>query len=392
MRKFTLVLFSFLLTLAAQAQTTVFYESFDQCTGKGGNDGSWSPMTSTDPTCDNDGWAFTYGYGADKCVRVGNSTKAGVATTPALGITGKATMTFKLAGYKGNSANSKVKLSISGGGSLSRSSITLSDQKWTTYTVTITGGTADTKVTLTAANDRFNRYFLDSVTVVCEAAPTRTFTDNGSANDFSSAKDLDATVSRKVLAGSWNAIALPFAMNKAQIAKTFGADTKVAEFKGDSNGTISFESLADNYIMAGHPYLVRPSMTEDLTEFSVSGVTIPDGLAASTVEGTDYDFIATLEPVAPGVAGCFVFSTKDKDTYYELTPTGTVKAFRGYLKPQTASAKSVESLLIDGNATRVEGITVGEKPSETLYNLNGQRVDGAYKGIVVRQGRKYINK
>ena len=47
-----------------------------------------------------------------------------------------------------------------------------------------------------------------------------------------------------------------------------------------------------------------------------------------------------------------------------------------------------------GQATGVHQVT-GETPSvkdQPVYNLNGQKVGAAYKGIVIRNGKKIINK
>ena len=42
--------------------------------------------------------------------------------------------------------------------------------------------------------------------------------------------------------------------------------------------------------------------------------------------------------------------------------------------------------------TGINAVRVGEKTDAPLFNLNGQRVSDNYKGIVVKNGKKYVVK
>ena len=46
---------------------------------------------------------------------------------------------------------------------------------------------------------------------------------------------------------------------------------------------------------------------------------------------------------------------------------------------------------IKKNATGISSVKASQKSSE-LYNLSGQRVNGSYKGVVISNGKKYVNK
>lgn len=72
---------------------------------------------------------------------------------------------------------------------------------------------------------------------------------------------------------------------------------------------------------------------------------------------------------------------------------GAHKAYIAYTPATTAGAKSF--LAIDnGSTTGINAISAAENSEKNaaLYNLSGQRVDKNYKGIVVKNGRKFINK
>ena len=140
----------------------LFYESFNNCGGKGGNDNQWSgTIANATFTPDNAGWSGT-SYGADQCARFGSSKKSGKATTPSINFSANETkLTFKAAAWGDESTT--LKLSYDGSKLVfNPSSVTLTNNDWETYTVTITG-TGSSKIVFTPSN---NRFFLDEVLVV----------------------------------------------------------------------------------------------------------------------------------------------------------------------------------------------------------------------------------
>ncbi len=74
----------------------VFYESFDKCSGTGGNDNKWSGnIGSAVFKADNDGWESIKKYGANKCAKFGNTSNRGIATSPSFNLYGDITGTGK---------------------------------------------------------------------------------------------------------------------------------------------------------------------------------------------------------------------------------------------------------------------------------------------------------
>ena len=144
---------------------SLFYESFNDCDGTGGNDGLWSgSIASVDFTPDNEGWTAESSYGGNCCARFGASKKSGVATTPSFSIDGTATFTFRAAPW--SSDGTTLTLSASNGATISPSSFTMKKNQWTDFTATITG-TGNVKVTFTPTK----RFFLDEVKA---SAPSQT--------------------------------------------------------------------------------------------------------------------------------------------------------------------------------------------------------------------------
>ena len=145
--------------------STMLHESFNKCTGTGGNDGKFSGTiagaTASKDNYDVVGWTSTSTiYEANKCVRLGKSGTAGNITSPSFTVNGSAILTFKAARWDGSKDGTNLKLSVSNG-TLSQSSVTMTRGSWTDYDVKITA-TGNVKVTFTAGSGRF---FLDEVKV-----------------------------------------------------------------------------------------------------------------------------------------------------------------------------------------------------------------------------------
>ena len=118
-------------------EETIFYESFNNCTGTGGNDGTWNTtMASSTLHPDNIGWGITKGYGGFACARFGNAITPGRAVTPVIDMpTGEALLTFRAAGW--NTDGDVLALSVEGNGTVSPSELTMKSFEWTDYSVRV---------------------------------------------------------------------------------------------------------------------------------------------------------------------------------------------------------------------------------------------------------------
>lgn len=157
-----------------EVENLVFYESFDQNDGTGGNDGQWNGNIATSSIkYDVTGWTCPNASGANKCAKFGTSSKKGTATTPALtGLEGDAILTFKAAPW--DKEGGKMTVAISNG-TIEEAEFVLSNNTFTEYSVKIRGG-ATSKITFTSENKRF---FLDEVKVKPVLVATPTITPNG---------------------------------------------------------------------------------------------------------------------------------------------------------------------------------------------------------------------
>ena len=142
----------------------VFSENFDSQTGTGGNDGSWSGSVASNNIIGLTDWTLSNAYGADQCIKLGTGSYQGVATTPALNVTGNCVLTFRAGAWKGD--NNKLLLSLEGSGTLSEAEVTLANGIFQEYTIILTGINTDTKVSFKGEKKSNSRFFLDDVNVV----------------------------------------------------------------------------------------------------------------------------------------------------------------------------------------------------------------------------------
>lgn len=147
--------------------SVLLYESFDKCGGTGGNDNQWSGngvagSEALSMEFDNNGWTSSNKiFSGNQCVRLGNSSTAGVITTPAFSVNGSAYLSFKAGGWKGTNDATSLTLSVNNG-TLSKTTVEIPKGLWKQFGVNITA-TGTVKVTFKADKKRF---FLDEVKVV----------------------------------------------------------------------------------------------------------------------------------------------------------------------------------------------------------------------------------
>lgn len=89
----------------------------------------------------------------------------------------------------------------------------------------------------------------------------------------------------------------------------------------------------------------------------------------------------------------------DEVGFYKLATTLNLPANRAYLQTTEALATNstgkVSLIFDDDETTNINALTLGRSaldPTQPMYNISGQRVGNDYKGIVIQNGKKYVNK
>lgn len=123
-------------------EEALLYDSFDNCSGIGGNDGLWEGdnIGNGDFIPDTDGWAGTPKSGANKCALFGNATRKANVATPTFNITEPCIISLLAAPYSDNSDNKLILAANYGSdATLGETEFTLTPGQWTEVKTTLTG-------------------------------------------------------------------------------------------------------------------------------------------------------------------------------------------------------------------------------------------------------------
>lgn len=259
--------------------------------------------------------------------------------------------------------------------------------------------------------DNFQLYRIgDLATVTLDEASTEGPT---TSNDY-----VDMTYERTLYTG-WNSLVLPFDLDVSTLGSNTGSSEsdgsesnsstmQVITYDGtDSNddGSVTFKfSTCTTTLAAGTPCMVYNNGGSDLTQ-SLTGTcrfTHNTDMSPKTTDdnASGYDFTGTYKAYVKGDGS----PIKNGDYYVneaglKRTKGGNnlnaFRAFFHYKGTATTTDNAKVNFVIDGNdvtgikAVELEHAVLGDGAT---YNLAGQKVNGSYKGLVIKNGKKVINK
>lgn len=376
----------------------VFYESFNDNEGLGGNDGKWSGFSAQSTLkYDKSRWNVENGSGASRCVKIGTGDAKGTATTPAIDLSGdKYILTFKAGAWNAKDEKTTINVVISNGTltyngkSLRTQTIEMNKGAWTDYTMTIAGATNSTTITFTAKYDKNNRFFLDEVKIVKPVTSTFSLVaeDNGIYY---------ATFS------SSEAVIFPSSDVEVDAVSVEGSTLNITELAKDDYFVKA--TSADGFDVVSKGYYV-PANTGVLIQSLKNSVTYYYPYEAATVS-----LPANQLKPAPAEGGVFTPETGYKyyklayNNYDEKTGLGfywgaenggafSVKAGTAYLAVPTTEGSGAKAFTLDGGVvTGISSVNVESNKTKTIYNIAGQRVyDMTKSGLYIVDGKKVVVK
>lgn len=188
-------------------------------------------------------------------------------------------------------------------------------------------------------------------------------------------------------------VCLPFALTAEELAKVGKAYTLSAV----SGSKATFTPAAA--IEAYKPYLLIPSDDGKLLENIAATKDIADvpHEAKTSVSGS-YSFVGTLqakESVKTEGMEVYGFSANE-GKFVHAGDNASIDAFRAYITVPSTALSTAASRSIDldfGGTTGINEIQNAQSSSaQATYDVAGKRVDKNYKGVVIRNGKKMIQK
>lgn len=332
-------------------------------------------------------------------------TKGSFSATVALnGVSGQLTLTYKAKN------NTKTTVENATAGDLVKTGYDVS------LPITVAAGTAS--ITIKIANEGSKNVRLDNIKLfqgVGKKAPglswgtaSRTVTIGAEDNEF------------PTLTNTYN-LAVKYSSDDPDVAAidaTTGEITLV--MAGKANITAEFEGN-DEYEAAKVSYelTVKAASTVNIKNTPETAYTVAKALELINAgEGLDAKVyvkgqITSIKEVSAS------FGNATYDISDDATAANKLTVFRGYFydngkftssdqikvgdvvvvygklvnyKNNTPQVTNSSIYSLNGVVSGVDNITVDENVDAPAYNVAGQRVNDAYKGIVVKNGKKYLNK
>lgn len=189
-----------------------------------------------------------------------------------------------------------------------------------------------------------------------------------------SAIDVIKTETLTTSAGGYATYSADYAVNYSELGLT--AYTLTVD---ETNKTVTAKTFT-GVVPAGGAVLVKGDASKAYT------------LTPATTEG-DATFATDLKTGATKADGTqYGFTTKfDTPAFAQVQLGQDIPAKKGYIVLNGAPAAKY-AINFDGEATGIHTIEAASAANGAMYNLAGQRVDKSYKGIVIVNGKKYLNK
>lgn len=216
--------------------------------------------------------------------------------------------------------------------------------------------------------------------------------------------------------GKYNTYCLPFDVDREALDEALGSGYELEKFTSaeydDAAGhlILNFSDVpADEGIKAGTPYFIT-GLAADVVNPEYYNVTIripsSDADSTTTVNYSDgtitfygVSFPARIKQKDDEAKRKYVIftTTSGQLKYPSQTSGNAIKGQRGYfiINPNTASGAkpSLSMKFSDPVVTEVRSVEYRVKDSRgATYSIDGQRVSGGYRGIVVRDGKKILQR
>lgn len=188
-------------------------------------------------------------------------------------------------------------------------------------------------------------------------------------------------------------VCLPFALTAEELVNVGKAYTLSAV--SGSKATFTPVTAIEAYT----PYLLIPSANGKLLENIAEAKDIADVPAeAKTSVSGSYSFVGTLQAKkSVKTKGMEVYGfSANEGKFVRASDKASIDAFRAYISVPSTALSTAASRSIDldfGGTTGINEIQNAHSSSAAAtYDVAGKRVDKNYKGVVIRNGKKMIQK
>ncbi len=218
-----------------------------------------------------------------------------------------------------------------------------------------------------------------------ETDNSKLLTDN---NELQTAVKL----SRKLLANQWNTFCVPFDIDIAD-CKINGIEASVMEYDHTTGNTMEFKEATQ--IVAGKAYLIKPSA--DITDPQFDNVTIKNDDPTVSGDADGYSFVGIYNPKTySGNDQERVLILASEAKFMKVNNGQRMKGMRAYFTIPAGTKAEAVRLMINNRPTALTEITTTPSTSEKIFYIDGtyagSDIKNVKKGIVIKDGKKYLMK
>lgn len=202
---------------------------------------------------------------------------------------------------------------------------------------------------------------------------------------------VDVATRRTLRGGIWNTLCLPFDVSRPDLYTALGPQTLVmTTYNSYADNVLTFSTVSGgNVITAGTPFLLKCDRDGINPTFRAVTITqtAPQG---RTDNGVTFQGCFGSTPLATD--GTDLFIGVDNNLYSPASGTNVLGGMRAFIRLATAGSRL--SLAIDDGTTMIHEATTttDRRPDDTVYTLQGQRVDKPVRGLYISGGKKIIAK
>lgn len=216
--------------------------------------------------------------------------------------------------------------------------------------------------------------------------------DNSKLLTSNSGQQTAVKLSRKLLANQWNTFCVPFDIDVTD-GKINGIEASVMEYDHTTGNTMEFKEATQ--IVAGKAYLIKPSA--DITDPQFDNVTIKNDDPTVSGDADGYSFVGIYNPKT--------FSGNDQERvlilaseakFMKVKNEQQMKGMRAYFTIPAGTKAEAVRLMINNRPTALTEITTTPSTSEKIFYIDGtyagSDIKNVKKGIVIKDGKKYLMK
>lgn len=189
-------------------------------------------------------------------------------------------------------------------------------------------------------------------------------------------------ISRTLTENKWATAIYPFEVSGVE-------SIAVLSSYDNANNAVGFSSA--DYSEANKPFLMKSSAT--MNNIELKDVVVEAAIAKNDVK-EPLSFIGVYKETEVGRGeNVKNFVLKDNTIYRVGDNAATINPYRAYFQVDQPGEEARLKFFINGQQTTdIEGVKAEKSLNGVIYNLNGQRVEKANKGLYISNGKKVVLK